>query len=330
MQVGPAPQLGPASQSDQAQPNQAVQQAVVPRAIMTQPALPAFHRVLVFFARTCKEEAQANRSVPEDFLFLKEWEQGMPPPPETAATSFLRSLPHVYDPAQIPEGRDPDCAICTLQFAPWTAPTADSDGHQSVAKALPCGHYFCCNCLYDWVKPHTPNAHDKCPFCLSILFVNWMQFYQLVGGHYTIHGWPTGDLTRQILKLEEGLDHAQNEFNRDFQHWQAFPEVRFAVSGYGTQFTPAFVQDVATASAGNITPTLVLHERARKAFDCRAKILKYIRDWIAWRRFPHTLRPLLGSAFVGEIFKLRRKQEWDPSGRLEADARVRGEGSHDQ
>ena len=289
-----------------------------------QPA-SSFQMLLIVFARLCAESYPFSGEIPEDFVLLKEWEQGLPQTRTSAAAHFLRWLPHIRDPRSIPAD-EARCMICNLPFATYTTQFRGTGHSRNVARALPCGHFFCCECIQRYIEPYRRTQKDTCPFCHSILFVKWMQFHDLtrLPSPFNLHGWAEKDNASKIQVFWKLLRPTQSEYNEAFKHWQAEPLARYATSGYGTKFEPDFVTKTASISSTETNPEIISHQRVRKEIHFRAVIIEYMQDWVKWRRNPGALRPTLGPNVLADLFKLRREQEWDPTERHEANARRHG------
>ncbi|KAJ5663014.1 hypothetical protein N7507_003745 [Penicillium longicatenatum] len=69
-------------------------------------------------------------------------------------TEVMNSLPRQTVSDTVLEGGDTDCAICKNEL----------EGDDMVI-ALPCAHWFCCECVIAWL-----GANDTCPMCRRRVF----------------------------------------------------------------------------------------------------------------------------------------------------------------
>ena len=285
----------------------------------------SFQKLLVIFGCLCGESHSLSGEIFEDFVLLKQWEQGLTQPNISIATRFVQSLPHV-DLRIISVDKPPLCMICEQSFAPCNMRFPGPVHHRNSARALPCGHLFCCECIVQYIEPHQQTPKDKCPSCHAILFVDWMRFHYLARSPSPIipSGWVDMDSASKIQMFWDVAQQTRNEYNEDFKSWLADPRARFTATVYETRYEPNFATSNAATSSEDVIPAIVVHRRAQKELQSRSTILQYMQDFVRWSLDPSTVRPTIGPSVVSDLFKLRREQEWDSTRYHEAAGKRRG------
>ena len=135
--------------------------------------------------------------------------------PPSAALLFIQSCPYI-DLADIPV-HERNCPVCFDPYHPLSelgkSPQEKKDENIIFVQRMPCGHYMCNSCLYNWLDPLDQRNNNTCPYDRSVFFPKFLpgteglqQRVDLIDWIYSVRGQPpAGDERCKTSELKARL-----------------------------------------------------------------------------------------------------------------------------
>ena len=190
------------------------------------PDKPAFTALLDVYARWQDFEQTPAQGISNPRNGSGDDEHAHLPRPKSAPLDFIMSCPYIDIP-DIPDD-ERNCPICTDPYHHLSDRAGEPDS--KIAQRLPCGHYLCNCCLYQWLNPYAQSNNNTCPFDRRVLFPKFAHFLStegiqqrlnLVDWFHQVRGRPpAGDerdltLSLKLMLVQRRLGEAVDELEVD-------------------------------------------------------------------------------------------------------------------